>query len=125
MRTLIFCAIAAVIFMSVPTTSTPVHASEPRTCLVFEDDSFICGVIEQSHDGNTWFVDRTHRYVTGCIPDGLCDTAFTDDCDNDTEDVACYDEYINRQTGVYVETQTQSQSMHNDSGYPATFVHRL
>jgi hypothetical protein len=54
-------------------------------CVVFEDDSFVCGHLVR--DG---WVDPYQPRVAGCIPGGLCDTDWTDDCPPGLEDVECW-----------------------------------
>jgi hypothetical protein len=51
----------------------PAHAQDQYRvdCMVFEDDSFVCGVVNSDPEG--WSVDTTHDWVEGCIPEGLCD----------------------------------------------------
>lgn len=74
-----------------PTTSPSPVASPSRGCLVFEDDSFICGTWRLT-TSDDWEVDDSTPFVSGCIPGGLCDepTPFTDDCPPSLEDVECW-----------------------------------
>lgn len=67
------------------------HASEPRGCITYEDDSFVCGTLEPDDvNGVYWGIDRDKPFVTGCIPGGECDTSYTDDCPASLEDVECW-----------------------------------
>lgn len=45
------------------------HRDNRHECIVFEDDSFMCGTATPGG-----WLDRTQPMVVGCIPDGLCDS---------------------------------------------------
>lgn len=85
------CAVAiAVVPKPVRAHAHPVSPhGENRVCIVYEDDSFICGRALPA-PGPSWGVDRTFPWIEGCIPGGLCDTPYTDDCPPPLEDVECW-----------------------------------
>jgi hypothetical protein len=83
------CAAACVLALTLlPPVTT--RASEPYGCLTFEDDSYVCGTLMTTESGD-WSWDETKPFVAGCIPGGLCDTEYTDDCPPGLEDVACWE----------------------------------
>lgn len=47
-----------------------VHAASEQGCIVYEDDSYICGTIGTLSDQS---VDRNKPFTIGCIPNGACD----------------------------------------------------
>lgn len=76
---LIIGGLAGLLALHRPTVA---EASEPYTCIVFEDDSFACGTVwvppqEASPGGVDWSIDRSKDWVSGCIPGGLCDNELT------------------------------------------------
>lgn len=44
------------------------HTPSRKTCILFEDDSFMCGTVDPLGE----WLDRSQPYVVGCIPMGLC-----------------------------------------------------
>lgn len=68
-RLLLGAAVVAV--LSIP--ARPTHASEPYACIVYEDDSFVCGTVAADTDDGYVTLDRTVDWVSGCIPGGACD----------------------------------------------------
>lgn len=95
-RRIVYAAAALAFLAALRAGTPPVHAaSQPyplpqRGCLTFEDDSFVCGTYVLN-DNSQWTLVTDRPYVTGCIPGGLCDDDWTDDCPTVTEDVECWD----------------------------------
>lgn len=80
-----------------PAQNGPAHVTITtlRTCRVYEDDSYVCGTYRVitypfSTSLNHMDVDPTFPTVSGCIPGGVCDTPYTNDCPLDVEDVDCW-----------------------------------
>lgn len=59
-------ALAAIVSFA---SSPHAHAAGRTECIVFEDDSFMCGTATPGR-----WLDRTKPMIVGCIPDGLCDS---------------------------------------------------
>lgn len=79
LRSRLASSLAAVALVVTATTAqASAHEDDSRAteCIVFEDDSFVCG-----HATRGGWIDRTRPYVVGCIPDGGCNESYvvTDD----------------------------------------------
>ena len=80
MKRLVIGAAAALAIAVFAGRPAPAEASEPYGCITYEDDSFICGRLEPDREwSDSWTVDRHSKWISGCIPGGLCDTPDTQD----------------------------------------------
>lgn len=74
--------IGAAVIAAALATCRPAHAepSTDHTCIVFEDDSFICGtlLVDEGRNSGGWALDRSRPWIEGCIPDGRCDREAND-----------------------------------------------
>lgn len=75
MRLIIGAAAMLAIASFCSSRPTPAEASEPYGCITYEDDSFVCGSLEPDREwSDTWGVDRSKPWISGCIPGGYCDS---------------------------------------------------
>lgn len=55
--------------------------AQPRGCVVYEDDSYTCGVLAYSTVENQIVIDYAQPSTSGCIPGGYCEPEPEPDAD--------------------------------------------